>query len=131
MFRRDLGKVETQLNIQNNVAAAVINNEFVITVEKSQQLEQRTKRYLPRFMANPIPPQVQLEKTYNAAADHYDHPALSFWDRFGRRTVERLPLAPGMSILDVCCGMGGSALPAAERVGPRGQRKSGWRLLKR
>jgi ubiquinone/menaquinone biosynthesis C-methylase UbiE len=72
-------------------------------------------------MANPIPPQVQLEKTYNAAADHYDHPALSFWDRFGRRTVERLPLAPGMSILDVCCGMGGSALPAAERVGPRGQ----------
>ena len=72
-------------------------------------------------MANPIPPQVQLEKTYNAAADHYDHPALSFWDRFGRRTVERLPLAPGMSILDVCCGMGASALPAAERVGPRGQ----------
>ena len=72
-------------------------------------------------MANPIPPQAQLEKTYNAAADHYDHPALSFWDRFGRRTVERLPLAPGMSILDVCCGMGGSALPAAERVGPRGQ----------
>ena len=72
-------------------------------------------------MANPIPPQVQLEKTYNATADHYDHPALSFWDRFGRRTVERLPLAPGMSILDVCCGMGGSALPAAERVGPRGQ----------
>jgi ubiquinone/menaquinone biosynthesis C-methylase UbiE len=72
-------------------------------------------------MANPIPPQVQLEKTYNAAADHYDHPALSFWDRFGRRTFERLPLAPGMSILDVCCGMGGSALPAAERVGPRGQ----------
>jgi len=44
-------------------------------------------------------------------------PALSFWDRFGRRTVERLPLAPGMNVLDVCCGMAGSALPAAERVG--------------
>ena len=71
-------------------------------------------------MANPIPPQAQLEKTYNAAADHYDHPALSFWDRFGRRTVERLPLAPGMEVLNVCCGMGGSALPAAERVGPSG-----------
>jgi hypothetical protein len=27
-------------------------------------------------MANTISPQVQLEKTYNAAADHYDHPAL-------------------------------------------------------
>ena len=36
------------------------------------------------------------------------------------RTVERLPLAPGMQVLDVCCGMGGSALPAAERVGPSG-----------
>ncbi len=71
-------------------------------------------------MADLISPQVQLEKTYNAAADHYDLPALSFWDRFGRRTVERLPLAPGMSVLDVCCGMGGSALPAAERVGPTG-----------
>jgi hypothetical protein len=47
-------------------------------------------------MANTISPQEQLEKTYNAAADHYDHPALSFWDRFGRRTVERLPLALGM-----------------------------------
>jgi len=71
-------------------------------------------------MANTISPQEQLEKTYNAAADHYDHPALSFWDRFGRRTVERLPLALGMEVLDVCCGMGGSAVPAAERVGPSG-----------
>jgi ubiquinone/menaquinone biosynthesis C-methylase UbiE len=71
-------------------------------------------------MAAPISPQVQLEKTYNAAADHYDHPALSFWDRFGRRTIERLPITPGMNVLDVCCGMGGSALPAAERVGSSG-----------
>ncbi len=71
-------------------------------------------------MAGPNSPQIQLEKTYNAAADHYDHPALSFWDRFGRRTVERLALTPGMKVLDVCCGMGGSALPAAERVGPAG-----------
>ena len=67
-------------------------------------------------MTNPESPQVQLERTYNAAADHYDHPGLSFWDRFGRRMVERLPLFPGMSVLDVCCGMGGSALPAVERV---------------
>src|SRR5260370_842691 len=71
-------------------------------------------------MAESISPQVQLEKTYNAAGDHYDHPAVSFWDRFGRRTVERLSLAPGMDVLDVCCGMGSSGLPAAERVGPSG-----------
>ena len=72
------------------------------------------------MLPNPIPPQIQLEKTYNAAADHYDHPALSFWDRFGRRTVKRMSLIPGMNVLDVCCGIGGSALPAAERVGPTG-----------
>jgi ubiquinone/menaquinone biosynthesis C-methylase UbiE len=72
------------------------------------------------MLTNPIPPQIQLEKTYNAAADHYDHPALSFWDRFGRRTVERMSLIPGMNVLDVCCGIGGSALPAAKRVGPTG-----------
>src|SRR5271166_5534699 len=75
-------------------------------------------------MATPISPQVQLEKTYNAAADHYDHPSVSFWDRFGRRTIERLPITPGMNVLDVCCGMGGSALPAAERVRSCGGRRS-------
>src|SRR5262245_66283894 len=59
--------------------------------------------------------------TYNAASDHYDGPALSFWDRYGRRTVERLSLQPGASVLDVCSGSGASALPAAERVAPNGR----------
>jgi len=57
---------------------------------------------------------------YNAAADHFDHPVSSFWHRFGRRTVERLNLRPGERVLDVCSGSGGSALPAAETVGPDG-----------
>jgi ubiquinone/menaquinone biosynthesis C-methylase UbiE len=59
--------------------------------------------------------------TYNAASSCYDEPALSFWDRFGQRTVERLILTPGMHVLDVCCGSGASTLPAAERVRPGGQ----------
>ncbi len=59
--------------------------------------------------------------TYNAAADLFDDPRLSFWDRFGRRTVERVDLVPGSSVLDLCCGAGASALPAAERVGPAGR----------
>jgi ubiquinone/menaquinone biosynthesis C-methylase UbiE len=58
--------------------------------------------------------------TYNAAADVYDDPANSFWERFGRRTIERLQLSKGAVVLDVCCGSGGSALPAAEVVGPSG-----------
>jgi ubiquinone/menaquinone biosynthesis C-methylase UbiE len=58
--------------------------------------------------------------TYNAASDQYDDAANSFWSRFGTRTIERLGLEPGDRVLDVCCGSGASALPAAERVGPTG-----------
>lgn len=58
---------------------------------------------------------------YTAAADHFDDPALGFWDRFGRRSVERLALLPGEAVLDACCGTGASALPAAEQVGPSGR----------
>ena len=58
--------------------------------------------------------------TYNAASDYYDDPANSFWSRFGSRTIERLQLPEGASVLDVCCGSGASAIPAAERVGPSG-----------
>ena len=58
--------------------------------------------------------------TYSAASDFYDHPANSFWERYGRRTVERLRLPLGAQVLDVCCGSGASAIPAAEAVGPSG-----------
>ena len=58
--------------------------------------------------------------TYNAAADIYDDPANSFWERFGNRTVARLKLAPGSNVLDVCCGSGASAIPAAAAVGENG-----------
>ncbi len=57
---------------------------------------------------------------YNAAADTYDDPALSFWEWFGRRTIERLDLPAGAHVLDVCAGSGASAIAAAERVGPTG-----------
>lgn len=67
------------------------------------------------------PSKLKAEATYNAAADHFDDGPLAFWDRYGRRTVERLALAPGSSVLDVGCGSGASAIPAALAVGPSGR----------
>ena len=64
--------------------------------------------------------QVRAAATYNAAADSYDDAANSFWERFGRSTIQRLALRPGARVLDVCCGSGASALPAAEAVGAEG-----------
>jgi ubiquinone/menaquinone biosynthesis C-methylase UbiE len=71
-------------------------------------------------MANPDDAKAKATTTYNAAADYYDDPSNSFWERFGRATVERLRLPLGAHVLDVCCGSGTSALPAAEMVGPAG-----------
>ena len=56
--------------------------------------------------------------TYNAAADNYD---AGFWDRYGRDTVARLYLRRGARVLDVACGSGAAALPAAEAVGSDGR----------
>lgn len=60
-------------------------------------------------------------RTYSAAADHYCLPTLGFWDRYGTATVSRLPLAPGHAVLDLCCGAGASAIPAARAVSPDGR----------
>ncbi|KGF74011.1 ubiquinone biosynthesis protein UbiE [Neosynechococcus sphagnicola sy1] len=60
-------------------------------------------------------------KVFNAASDYFDAPALSFWSRFGQQTIDRLSLHSGHRVLDVCCGTGASAIPAAVCVGSTGQ----------
>lgn len=56
--------------------------------------------------------------TYTLAADHFD--ALPFWHHYGQRTVDLLAPAPGSRVVDLFCGTGASALPAARAVGPAG-----------
>lgn len=63
----------------------------------------------------------QARFAYDAAADSYDDAANGFWMRSGERTVDRLGLRPGMTVLDLACGSGASTLPAARLVGPTGR----------
>ncbi|KOX20483.1 hypothetical protein ADK67_29770 [Saccharothrix sp. NRRL B-16348] len=68
-------------------------------------------------MAESIPPVVQA----------FDHGSAEFaewtpllWDPVGAATVETVPPRPGERVLDVCCGSGSSAIPAARAVGVEG-----------
>src|SRR4029078_722078 len=71
-------------------------------------------------MPTPVDAKQRAMSTYNAAADFYDHPVNTFWESYGQQTVSRLRLESGARILDVCCGSGASAIPAAQAVGPNG-----------
>jgi ubiquinone/menaquinone biosynthesis C-methylase UbiE len=64
---------------------------------------------------------LRAARTYGAAADHYGRASLGFWDSYGAATVSRLGLAAGDTVLDLCCGAGGSAIPAARAVGAAGR----------
>src|SRR3954470_14918566 len=66
------------------------------------------------------PAKLKAATTYNAAADHFDDAPPAFCDRFVRKTIERLHLKPESIVLDVGCGSGASAIPAAKAVGTYG-----------
>ena len=66
------------------------------------------------------PAKLKAQAAYNAASDHFDDEPLAFWARIGSRTVELLALPSGAKVLDVGCGTGASAIPAAIAVGPTG-----------
>ena len=62
-----------------------------------------------------------ISAVFNAASDYFDAPELSFWNRYGQKTIDQLDLQSGDRVLDICCGTGASAIPAAIKVGPSGQ----------
>ncbi len=61
----------------------------------------------------------EVTRTFNAAAARFDAPGNTFWNLFGGRTVSRMGLEPGWKVLDLACGTGASAVPAALKVGPK------------
>lgn len=65
-------------------------------------------------------PEFDAPSTYDEAASDYERASERYWAFLGARTVHRLDLRRGDHVLDVPCGPGSSALPAASAVGPGG-----------
>ena len=63
----------------------------------------------------------RVAAAYNAAAEYGGHAVLAHRRYFGERTAERAGLRAGEVVLDVCCGAGASAIPAARAVGRGGR----------
>jgi ubiquinone/menaquinone biosynthesis C-methylase UbiE len=61
------------------------------------------------------------QETYSAAAEDYDRASQQYWEFLSTRTVERLGLRPGQSVLDAACGTGPATIAAARCIGPAGR----------
>ncbi|MGP4102357.1 class I SAM-dependent methyltransferase [Nonomuraea sp. KM90] len=57
---------------------------------------------------------------FDSAATQYAEVSPVLWDRIGEATVTAAAVRAGERVLDVCCGAGASAIPAAKAAGPQG-----------
>lgn len=57
---------------------------------------------------------------FDAGQDEFALLAPLIWNPMGEATVAEVKIGPGERVLDVCCGAGSSAIPAARAVGPEG-----------
>lgn len=62
-----------------------------------------------------------ITAVFDRAAATYDQVGLDFFRRIGQELVGRTAPSPGERVLDLGCGRGASALPAARAVGPTGR----------
>lgn len=62
----------------------------------------------------------QVQRSFDATAPNYGTPGDFHWD-FAQRLVERAPIHPGQTLLDVATGSAPAAILAAQRVGSHGQ----------
>lgn len=63
----------------------------------------------------------EVARTFDDASGRFDCLTATVWGPAGQSLVFALGLHPGDTVLDVCCGAGSSALPAAAAVGPTGR----------
>ncbi|TYB57253.1 methyltransferase domain-containing protein [Nonomuraea sp. PA05] len=61
-----------------------------------------------------------IETVFDSAAAHYAEVSPLLWGPIGEATVAAAGIRPGERVLDVCCGAGASAVPAAEAAGAQG-----------
>lgn len=61
-----------------------------------------------------------LGDVFDAGQDEFAVLGPVLWNPIGAATVAEAGLRPGDRVLDVCCGAGSSAIPAARAVGPDG-----------
>ena len=73
-------------------------------------------------MQTPSPDEIKagVAGVFDRAAATYDRVGVDFFQPIGRFLVGRTDPQPGERVLDVGCGRGASAIPAAEAVGPSG-----------
>jgi ubiquinone/menaquinone biosynthesis C-methylase UbiE len=62
-----------------------------------------------------------IKEVFDAASPSYGEEGASFFNYFGQALVHYAVLSEGEHVLDVACGKGAVAFPAAERVGPEGR----------
>ena len=73
-------------------------------------------------MSTPSPEEMKagVAGVFDRAAATYDQVGVDFFQPLGRFLVSRTDPRPGERVLDVGCGRGASAIPAADAVGPTG-----------